>query len=75
MISEEECHHTTEREAYDAFFAKTQELVSGDVRLRLQAGAATVVGRRSPHALYAETLVSLHGLSDDLGRETITAKG
>ena len=46
------------REAYDAFFAKTQELVSGDVRLRLQAAAATVVGRRSPHALYAETLAS-----------------
>jgi argininosuccinate synthase len=46
------------REAYDAFFAKTQELVSGDVRLRLQAGAATVAGRRSPHALYAETLAS-----------------
>jgi argininosuccinate synthase len=46
------------REAYDAFFAKTQELVSGEVRLRLHAGAATVVGRRSEHALYAETLAS-----------------
>jgi argininosuccinate synthase len=46
------------REAYDAFFAKTQELVTGEVRLRLEAGAATVVGRRSEHALYAETLAS-----------------
>ena len=41
-----------------ARLARTQELVSGDVRLRLQAGAPTVVGRRSPHALYAETLAS-----------------
>jgi len=49
---------TPVREAYDAFFAKTQELVSGDVRLRLQAGTPTVVGRRSEHALYAETLAS-----------------
>jgi argininosuccinate synthase len=46
------------REAYDAFFAKTQELVTGEVRLRLQPGAAAVVGRRSPNALYAETLAS-----------------
>jgi len=46
------------RHAYDAFFAKTQELVTGEVRLRLQAGAPAVVGRRSEYALYAETLAS-----------------
>ena len=46
------------RRAYDAFFAKTQELVTGEVRLRLQAGAPAVVGRRSEYALYAETLAS-----------------
>ena len=46
------------RLAYDAFFAKTQELVTGEVRLRLQAGAPAVVGRRSEYALYAETLAS-----------------
>jgi argininosuccinate synthase len=49
---------TPVREAYDAFFARTQELVTGDVRLCLQASAATVVGRRSENALYAETLAS-----------------
>jgi argininosuccinate synthase len=46
------------RAAYDAFFAETQRLVSGEVRVSLRPGAAVVTGRRSPHALYAETLAS-----------------
>jgi argininosuccinate synthase len=46
------------RAAYDAFFAETQKLVTGDVRVRLEGGSATVTGRRSPHALYAEALAS-----------------
>ena len=36
----------------------TQGLVSGEVRLTLAAGAPIVSGRRSEHALYAETLAS-----------------
>jgi argininosuccinate synthase len=46
------------RAAYDAFFAATQELVTGEVRLSLQPGAPVVTGRRSEHALYAEALAS-----------------
>jgi argininosuccinate synthase len=46
------------REAYDAFFASTQRLVDGDVRVALRPGSAVVTGRRSEHALYAETLAS-----------------
>jgi argininosuccinate synthase len=46
------------RPAYDAFFAETQKLVSGEVRVELRAGTAIVTGRRSEHALYAETLAS-----------------
>jgi argininosuccinate synthase len=46
------------REALDALFAKTQELVTGDVRVRLLGGSSVVVGRRSEHALYSETLAS-----------------
>ena len=46
------------REAYDAFFNVTQEPVTGEVRLRLQAGAPVVTGRRSEHAIYAESLAS-----------------
>jgi argininosuccinate synthase len=46
------------RSAYDAFFAATQETVTGQVRVSLQAGAPVVTGRRSEHALYAEQLAS-----------------
>jgi len=51
------------REALDAFVAKTQELVTGEVRVRLQAGAPAIVGRRSEHALYAHALAS-YGAED-----------
>jgi argininosuccinate synthase len=46
------------RAAYDAFFAETQKLVEGEVRVTLQPGCAVVSGRRSEHALYAEALAS-----------------
>ncbi len=46
------------REAIDAFVDKTQELVTGDVRLELRPNAAVVTGRRSETMLYAEQLAS-----------------
>jgi argininosuccinate synthase len=46
------------RAAYDAFFAHTQTLVTGQVRLALQSGTAVATGRRSEFALYAEELAS-----------------
>jgi len=46
------------RSAIDAFVDATQARVSGEVRLALGPGAAVVAGRRSEHALYAETLAS-----------------
>jgi argininosuccinate synthase len=46
------------RSALDAFVDTTQEVVTGEVRVALRPGAATVNGRRSPNALYAETLAS-----------------
>jgi len=46
------------REALDAFVDATQTLVSGEVRVELRPAAAVVNGRRSEHALYAETLAS-----------------
>ncbi len=46
------------REAIDAFVAKTQELVTGEVRIELRPNAAVVTGRRSEHMLYAEQLAS-----------------
>ena len=46
------------RNAYDAFFAQTQKLVTGEVRLELRSGAAVATGRRSEYALYAQELAS-----------------
>jgi argininosuccinate synthase len=42
------------REALDAFVSKTQERVTGTVRLKLYKGSCTVVGRKSPFSLYRE---------------------
>jgi len=42
------------REALAAFVQKTQEAVSGAVRVKLYKGACTVVGRKSPYSLYRE---------------------
>jgi argininosuccinate synthase len=46
------------RVAIDAFVDATQEVVEGDVRLQLRPATTVVTGRRSPNALYAETLAS-----------------
>ncbi len=42
------------RESLDAFVAKTQERVTGAVRLKLYKGSCTPVGRKSPYTLYRE---------------------
>ncbi|MGH7677125.1 MAG: argininosuccinate synthase [Gemmatimonadaceae bacterium] len=49
---------TTEREAYDAFVAVTQERVTGSVSLKLYKGSIAVAGRQSAHALYDERFVT-----------------
>ena len=49
---------TTEREAYDAFVAVTQERVTGSVSLKLYKGNIAVAGRSSVHALYDERFVT-----------------
>jgi argininosuccinate synthase len=36
----------------------TQRFVTGEVRIRLDRGTATVVGRRSPHSLYSTSLAT-----------------
>ena len=42
------------RFALDAFFDKTQEVVTGDVRLKLYKGNVIPAGRKSPNSLYRE---------------------
>ena len=46
------------RRALDAFIADSQRPVTGDVRMRLYRGAATVEGRRAPQALYEHGLAT-----------------
>jgi argininosuccinate synthase len=46
------------REALDAFVTKTQEPVTGEVRLKLYKGSCQAVGRRSPFGLYDEDLAT-----------------
>jgi len=47
--------------ALRAFVTWTQGAVTGEVRLRLSAGSASVVGRRSPNSLYDLGLASYGG--------------
>lgn len=47
-----------EREMLQALIDKSQEFVSGTVRLKLYKGRASVVGRRSPYSLYSESHVT-----------------
>ncbi|HJS45263.1 MAG TPA: argininosuccinate synthase [Rhizomicrobium sp.] len=53
-----------EREMLQALIDKSQEFVSGTVRLKLYKGNADVVGRSSPYSLYSEKLVTFE---DDQG--------
>ena len=51
------------RRDLDAYVHSSQEFVNGTVRVRLHKGTCTVVGRRSPDALYSETLAT-YGADD-----------
>ena len=47
-----------EREMLQAAIDKSQELVSGRVKLKLYKGSVSVVGRASPYSLYDQDLVT-----------------
>ncbi len=47
-----------EREMLQALIDKSQEKVSGRVRVKLYKGNVTVIGRESPHSLYNQQLVT-----------------
>ncbi|HEX4077634.1 MAG TPA: argininosuccinate synthase [Rhizomicrobium sp.] len=53
-----------EREMLQALIDRSQEFVSGSVRLKLYKGNVIVVGRSSPYSLYAKALVTFE---DDRG--------
>jgi argininosuccinate synthase len=58
----------------EAFIASTQKRVTGSVRLKLYKGNATVLGRKSPWALYSEELASFDTTSFDQNESTGTVK-
>ncbi len=47
-----------EREMLQALIDKSQEFVTGRVRLKLYKGSASVIGRASPYSLYDQDLVT-----------------
>ena len=49
---------TPEREMMQALADKSQEFVTGTVRMKLYKGNVTVVGRESPYSLYNQDLVT-----------------
>jgi len=53
-----------EREMLQALIDKSQEFVTGTVRMKLYKGNVDVVGRSSPYSLYSESLVTFE---DDKG--------
>ena len=57
--------YAPEREALQAFFDKSQEKVSGTIRLKLYKGNITTVGRKSPYSLYDENIASMEGVRSD----------
>jgi argininosuccinate synthase len=50
--------YSPEREMLQALIDKSQEYVTGTVRLKLYKGSASVVARQSPYSLYSEGLVT-----------------
>ena len=55
------------REAIDAFVEKTQQVMTGEVRVKLFKGQATAVSRRSDYSLYREDLATFG--ADDVYRQ------
>jgi len=57
--------YAPEREALQAFFDKSQERVTGTIRLKIYKGNITTVGRKSPYSLYDENVASMEGVLSD----------
>jgi argininosuccinate synthase len=49
---------TALREALDGFINKTQEVVTGEIKLRLYKGHVDVLSRKSPYSLYSLNIAS-----------------
>ena len=64
--------YAPEREALQAFVDKSQEKVSGVVRVKLYKGNISCVGRKSPFSLYDENIASMEGVKSDYNQDDAT---
>ncbi len=64
--------YAPEREALQAFIDKSQENVSGVVRLKLYKGSITCVGRKSDKSLYDENIASMEGVESEYNQDDAT---
>ena len=64
--------YAPEREALQAFIDKSQEKVSGVVRVKLYKGNIMCVGRKSPYSLYDENIASMDGVKSDYTQAAAT---
>lgn len=64
--------YAPEREALQAFIDKSQEKVSGVVRVKLYKGNISCVGRKSPFSLYDENIASMEGVKSDYNQDDAT---
>ncbi len=64
--------YAPEREALQAFIDKSQEKVSGVVRVKLYKGNIICVGRKSPYSLYDENIASMEGVKSDYNQDDAT---
>ena len=55
-----------------AAFARSEELIDGEVRLELYKGGVTILGRRSPRSLYDQALASM---DVEGGYDAVDARG
>ena len=64
--------YAPEREALQAFVDKSQEKVSGVVRVKLYKGNIVCVGRKSSYSLYDENIASMEGVKSDYNQDDAT---
>lgn len=64
--------YAPEREALQAFIDKSQEYVTGTVRLKLYKGSITTCGRKSPYSMYDEHVASMEGVASDYNQNDAT---
>lgn len=64
--------YAPEREALQAFIDKSQDCVTGTVRLKLYKGNIITVGRASPFSMYDANVASMEGVASSYNQDDAT---